>query len=222
MICTRSLWVQCDYLIIWVLLGVIDQLLKRCQVHIVRCRNLRSSLASERSANPFQRSCHCGVPPVFTFMDFLSILPDFSLGCSGISSSALSSPCPHFSLGPALSISHRLCLCCVPYRTRAPPPFPSVVFVSCSHSAGSRKTQLRTGRELRTAGDEVQAVRAKKQWPLGESHLMVHTNVCLCPVILNQYLPHPQGTHWDSNWQKVQRYRNSSYSRVSITVCEYF
>lgn len=108
MICTRSLWVQCDYLIIWVLLGVIDQLLKQCQVHILRCRNLRSSLASERSANPFQRSFHCGVPLVFTFMDFFSILPDFSLGCSGISSSALSSPCPHFSLGPALSISHRI------------------------------------------------------------------------------------------------------------------
>lgn len=155
-------------------------------------------------------------------MDFFSILPDFSLGCSGISSSVLSGPCPHFSLGPALSISHRICLRCVPYRTRVPPPFPSMVFVSCSHSAGSLKTQLRTGRELRTAGDEVQAVRAKKQWPLGESHLMVHTSVCLCPVILNQYLPHPQGTHWDRNWQKVQRYRNSSYIRVSIAVCEYF
>lgn len=51
---------------------------------------------------------------------------------------------------------------------------------------------------------------------------MSHTSVCLCPFILNQYLAHPRGTRWNSNWQSVQRYRNLSYIMVSITVCKYF
>lgn len=174
MICTRSLWVQCDYLIIWVLLGVIDQLLKWCQVHILHRINLRSSLASERSANPFQRSFHCGIPLVFTFMDFFSILPDFSLGCSGISSSVLSSPCPHFSLGPALSISHRICLRCVPTRTRAPPPFPSMVFVSCSHSAGSLKTHS----SGLGGSSELQALKSRQSGLRNNGLLENHTSWC--------------------------------------------
>lgn len=150
------------------------------RVHILRNINSSSSVGSEpHSENLFQCSFH-GV--FFSFSHsciFFSILSDFGLGCSDISSSAISSPCPNFSPSLACNASQWVCLSCVPYRIEASPPFPSAVILNCNHSVESLTSQLRV--HFRTGSSELQGMKSRqlvlRNNGLLENHTSCHTLV---------------------------------------------